>query len=77
MYRPETCTDRGLDLLTADRPTHIRQRRLLSHAFSENALREQESILQSYVTKLIIQLEARRSSSQPIDLVEWFNFTSE
>ena len=39
------------NILTGDRATHTRHRRLLSHAFSEKALREQESILQGFVDK--------------------------
>ena len=64
-----------LDILVADRETHIRQRRLLSHAFSEKALREQESILQLYVSKLMEQLSTRWSSG-PLNMVAWYNFTS-
>jgi cytochrome P450 len=63
------------DILTADRDTHTRQRRLLSHAFSEKALREQEGILQAYVDKLLAQLSFR-DSSEPFDIVAWYNFTS-
>ncbi|KKA23236.1 Cytochrome P450 [Rasamsonia emersonii CBS 393.64] len=63
------------DILTADRQTHIRQRRLLSHAFSEKALREQESILQTYVDKLLEQVSARCASGA-VDLVAWYNFAT-
>lgn len=65
----------ALDILGADQETHARQRRLLSHAFSEKALREQEPILQFHVNKLMEQL-SRRCSSGPLDLVAWYNFTS-
>jgi Cytochrome P450 len=64
------------DLLTADRPTHTRQRRLLSHAFSEKALREQEGIIQSYVKVFLDQLSFRAASGS-LDLVDWFNFISQ
>ncbi|KAM5347985.1 hypothetical protein ACJ41O_007809 [Fusarium nematophilum] len=50
------------NIMTADRATHSRHRRLLAHAFSEKALREQEDILVQYCTKLLDQLEARLSS---------------
>ena len=62
------------NILTADRPTHTRQRRSLAHAFSEKALREQEGILQSYTTALLSGVEARRH--QPIDIAAWFMFTT-
>lgn len=63
------------DILVADRETHVRQRRLMSHAFSENALREQESILTMYVNKLRDQLSARCKSG-PLNMVAWYTFTS-
>ncbi|KAJ5746800.1 benzoate 4-monooxygenase cytochrome P450 [Penicillium odoratum] len=53
----------------------MRQRRLLSHAFSEKALREQEGIIQSYVKVLADQLSSK-STSGPLNLVDWFNFTT-
>ncbi|KAK5155224.1 hypothetical protein LTS14_006179 [Recurvomyces mirabilis] len=59
--------------MVADRETHNRQRRLLSHAFSEKALREQESLIQMHISKLIEQLESR-SPSGNVDLVSWLNF---
>lgn len=63
------------DIVTADRVTHSRHRRLLSHAFSEKALREQEEILVQYCTKLLDQLQARCSDG-PLDLAKWFPLTS-
>ncbi|KAK3303879.1 putative benzoate 4-monooxygenase cytochrome P450 [Chaetomium strumarium] len=63
------------NILTADRETHTRQRRLLSHAFSERALREQEEILQTYCTKLCSQLE-ERCCSGPVDLFDWYTFAT-
>lgn len=64
------------DIMTADRETHVRQRRLLSHAFSEKALREQEPLLQKYCTKLCSQLEDHCRSG-PVDMAEWYTFSSE
>ncbi|ERF77220.1 hypothetical protein EPUS_05789 [Endocarpon pusillum Z07020] len=63
------------NILVADRQTHIRQRRLLSHAFSEKALREQEGILQTYVSKLLEQLSLRYTAG-PLNMVAWYNFTT-
>ena len=53
------------NILVADRDTHGRQRRLLSHAFSEAALREQEPILQMYAGKMLEALEGRFCSPEP------------
>jgi len=61
--------------MVADRDTHSRQRRLLSHAFSEKALREQESLLQMHISKLMEQL-ASRDGADGVDLVSWLNFLS-
>lgn len=63
------------NILVADRQTHTRQRRLLSHAFSESALREQEPILQLYAKKLVDQISSR-SSQGPVDIVSWLTFAS-
>ncbi|GLA01342.1 hypothetical protein AnigIFM60653_011594 [Aspergillus niger] len=63
------------NILTADRQTHTRQRRLLSHAFSEKALREQEGIIQGYVDQLMKQLAARANNG-PQNMVDWFTFTA-
>ncbi|RMJ14371.1 hypothetical protein CDV36_005981 [Fusarium kuroshium] len=63
------------NIITADRVTHSRHRRLLSHAFSEKALREQEDILVQYCTKLLDQLQARCSDG-PLDLAKWFPLTT-
>jgi cytochrome P450 len=63
------------NILVADRQTHTRQRRLLSHAFSESALREQEPILQLYASKLVGQLSFRCSQGS-LDIVSWLTFAS-
>ncbi|KAJ5664695.1 hypothetical protein N7462_011508 [Penicillium macrosclerotiorum] len=60
-----------------DHTSHARQRRLLSHAFSERALRDQESLITSYVDTMIfkLHLEIQRSSSC-VDIKHWMNFTT-
>ncbi|KAH8765545.1 putative benzoate 4-monooxygenase cytochrome P450, partial [Diaporthe sp. PMI_573] len=63
------------DLLTADRETHARQRRLLAHAFSEKALREQESILTMYASRLCEELHSH-SRFGPVDMKDWYTFAS-
>ncbi|KAI4223150.1 MAG: hypothetical protein L6R40_008526 [Gallowayella cf. fulva] len=63
------------NILVADRGTHTRQRRLLAHAFSESALREQEPILQLYANKLLEQL-SRECHKGPVDMVAWLTFAS-
>ncbi|KAH7150522.1 cytochrome P450 [Dactylonectria estremocensis] len=63
------------NIMTADRMTHSRHRRLLSHAFSEKALREQEGELAKYCTKLLAQLEAECAGGA-VDLAEWYHLTT-
>jgi cytochrome P450 len=65
---------------------HGRQRRILSHAFSDKALREQEGVLQSYVDLLISRLRDISAktpeysnggdgwdSTGRVELCKWYN----
>ena len=64
-------------ILTTNDAAHTRQRKLLAHAFSEKALKEQEGLIISFVDLLIEklhgQVKARRS---PVDMVQWYNYTT-
>ncbi|RAH67354.1 cytochrome P450 [Aspergillus aculeatinus CBS 121060] len=54
---------------------HSRFRRLLSHAFSDTALRGQEPIIRGYVELLMQRLrEHARHAQTPLDMVAWYNF---
>lgn len=59
---------------------HTRQRRVLSHAFSERALRQQEDILKHYtdllVSKLDEQVASAEKSSVILNIGSWYNFTT-
>jgi cytochrome P450 len=60
-----------------DNATHARQRRLLSHAFSEKALKDQEGLIGGYVDTLITKLRiAVRHGSSAVDIKSWMNFTT-
>ncbi|KAE8139141.1 cytochrome P450 [Aspergillus pseudotamarii] len=63
-----------------DSESHSRHRRLLSHAFSERSLREQEGIVVSYVDLFIQRLRERTNANKmhraEEDLKSWFNFTT-
>jgi cytochrome P450 len=62
------------NIVTAiDEATHARHRRLLGHAFSEKALKEQEPILHGYVDTFVSRLR-ERASAGPVDMRSWFNF---
>lgn len=56
-------------------------RKLLSHAFSDSALRQQEDILNKYFNLLISGLSSRITKSEDnttasvtVDLTKWYNF---
>jgi len=53
---------------------HARYRRLLSHAFSEKSLREQEPLIKHYIDLLISRLHETCKNTQ--DMASWFNFVS-
>ncbi|GME31920.1 putative cytochrome p450 protein [Neofusicoccum parvum] len=53
---------------------HSRQRRLLAHAFSDKALREQEPLIRKYVDLLIEKMQdVARTPSASIDMVRYYN----
>ena len=70
--------DNGIhSILSANDADHARYRRLLSHAFSERALRQQEYLLLQYIDLLISRLTEKATSSNPIiDMMQWLNFTT-
>ena len=56
---------------------HNRQRRILSHAFSDRALREQEYLLQKYSDLLVDRLRDQVEQGQStVDICEWYNFAT-
>ncbi|KAL3420963.1 Isotrichodermin C-15 hydroxylase 11 [Phlyctema vagabunda] len=67
-------------LLTAFEEDHARCRRLMSHAFSDRALRDQQGLLKSYVDSLVKNLEDRAKGgpkeATTVDISQWYNFTT-
>lgn len=59
-------------ILSAERSDHSRYRRLLSHAFSEKGMREQQPQILGYVDLLIKDLK-EVAGEGPQDMVKWFN----
>lgn len=53
-------------------------RKLLSHAFSDSALREQESILTGYIDLLVSRLkeQSQNPTIDKVDIMSWYNFTT-
>lgn len=60
-------------IVTAGDADHSRGRRILSHAFSDRALKEQQDILEHYTAKLVEQLSNASSSADAIDMVKMWN----
>ncbi len=65
-------------MIAANEADHARERRLVSHAFSDRALRDQESIIQSYVDLLVQRLheQVQGEGHGKVDMVRWYNYTT-
>lgn len=60
-----------------DAETHGRQRKIISHAFSDRALLSQEYILQKYSDLLIDRLRVQPNLDDgTLDICSWYNFTT-
>lgn len=64
------------NIISSDNEDHKRMRRLLSHAFSEKALRNQENTMKHYVNLLISKLVIEAQRGSIVDIVRWYNFTT-
>lgn len=51
---------------------HGRQRRALSHSFSTQALMEQESIVQDYMTKFVSNFRRLAKEDKEFNIGDWF-----
>lgn len=69
-------SDSAVSIFSADQQNHPRIRKQLAHAFSEQALREQETSIKDYVDLLIGKLRAVAAVDTPADMVRWYNFTT-
>jgi cytochrome P450 len=65
-------------LLTANRADHARMRRVLGHAFSDRASRDQEPVVESYVDILIKRLHQQVEGPEggKLDISKWFRWLS-
>ena len=64
-------------LISAPRERHSHLRRLMSHGFSEKALREQEKTMQEYADLFLKGLrDESQSGQQLVDMVRWYNVSS-
>ena len=65
-------------LISAEGANHARMRRVLSYAFSDKALREQQDILQYFTNLLIVRLRetVQDPAKSQVDLFQWYNWTT-
>jgi len=65
----------GVDhIIRANNEGHRRMRRVMAHAFSEKALREQEDVIKGYVDLLISRLNDKAVAQEDVDIMSWYNF---
>jgi cytochrome P450 len=76
--RFEAVEDTGVlntDMLAADEKNHARQRRTISHAFSVDALRQQEQLTAQFVDLFISKIgEEAAANNQVVEINSWFNY---
>lgn len=65
------------NLMSATDEDHARQRKLLAHAFSDQALREQEPILRAYADLLVTRLAGvSQDGTADVDIQEWLTYAT-
>jgi len=64
------------NLVGSNNADHARIRRLLAHAFSDRALREQEDIMKQYIDLFMERITEAANAGEALDMVSWYNFTT-
>lgn len=59
-------------IIVSNEEDHTRLRRNLAHAFSDKALRSQETLLQDYTNQLVSKLGSRADEGKPLDIMTWY-----
>lgn len=78
-FNPDFSLTTAKPLVATNNEDHARYRRILGHAFSDKALREQEYILMRYIDLLVSRLKEQIKSgdaSTIFDICEWYNYTT-
>lgn len=63
-------------IINENQERHARLRRAISPAFSERAIREQESFLRLYSHKLVACLRRDAKTGQAVDILRWIHLTT-
>ncbi|OWP04082.1 cytochrome P450 monooxygenase [Marssonina coronariae] len=68
--------DGKVDIISCNDADHSRMRKLLSHAFSDSALRQQEDLLTPYFELLVQRLQGQIDgpAAGKVDIKNWYNF---
>lgn len=62
-------------IMRADNVSHARQRKTVSHAFSDKALKDQEQLLKGFVRLLVDKLRGMAEAGLECNIVEWCKFS--
>ncbi|KAK5108380.1 hypothetical protein LTR62_008336 [Meristemomyces frigidus] len=62
--------------ITANDENHSRQRKILSHAFSDKALKEQEPLLKRWAEKMRDRMSQQADAGQKVDVLKMLNCTT-
>ena len=63
-------------IITADDVNHGRQRKILSHAFSDKALKEQEPLMKKWAELMRKKLAERAEGENTADMLKYYNCTT-
>ncbi|TKA82885.1 hypothetical protein B0A55_01177 [Friedmanniomyces simplex] len=67
----------GVDsIIIAEDANHTRQRKILSHAFSDKALKEQEPMLKHWTEKMKRKIGGRAAKGEKVDMLKMYNCTT-
>ena len=67
----------GVDnVINADDANHSRQRKILSHSFSDKALKEQEPLLKRWASLMDKKLSEKVERGERVDMLKYYNCTT-
>jgi cytochrome P450 len=73
---PDFWREDTITLTGSNGERHRRVRRILSHAFSAQAMAEQQPLIKQYVNLLIERLKTVAEGGQPQEMTGWYNWTT-
>ncbi|KAH8885916.1 cytochrome P450 [Thozetella sp. PMI_491] len=65
------------NIIGANREDHARYRRTMAHAFSAQAMHDQQPVIKTYVDRLIERLSSESMhGTRPLDMTNWYNYAT-